>query len=600
MCGIVGLISAKPGAVSPVAFATSVESLQHRGPDGTGQYQSSDGAIALGHRRLSIIDPTNASAQPFETAKTVIVFNGEIYNFRQLRKELQAEGRVFRSTGDTEVISVGYEAWGKRVFSRLKGMFALAIYDKDNSSIILARDRFGIKPLYIRTDVNGLVAFGSEIKALTFLGSLQIYGPSLVDLLAWGHPVSHDSLFSGVRQLPPGGLLELRRDRETITQIETPATPVVATPELRDASPRTIREVLAASVHDHLVSDVPVALALSGGLDSSVVAALAARDNDKLIAFTFTTGISQDPEVDHARMVCDRVGLQQRILKVRPSDLADLLENIAFHLEVPIANINIIPTYLMYEAIRREGFKVILVGEGSDELFAGYPWHRLAHEGANCSPADLFDKFFDRCGLKRSVDLLQDQHRSALLERKMHWEKEFTGIVAPSGSTSLGGLLRYDQTYQLQFSQLQRIDRLTMAHGVEARVPFLYDPVLEVANRLPDKLRLKGRWDFFGRREKVGLAASVRDLLPRRVLNRPKFGKIGTVNLWKTPMTAGLNELFLQTLQASRFKESRDALSDWINWSNVASIRLGNREKLLFVLLLMTVNQAIRGYKRTR
>jgi asparagine synthase (glutamine-hydrolysing) len=353
-------------------------------------------------------------------------------------------------------------------------------------------------------------------------------------------------------------------------------------------------------VHDHLVSDVPVALALSGGLDSSVVAALAARDNDKLIAFTFTTGISQDPEVDHARMVCDRVGLQQRILKVRPSDLADLLENIAFHLEVPIANINIIPTYLMYEAIRREGFKVILVGEGSDELFAGYPWHRLAHEGANCSPADLFDKFFDRCGLKRSVDLLQDQHRSALLERKMHWEKEFTGIVAPSGSTSLGGLLRYDQTYQLQFSQLQRIDRLTMAHGVEARVPFLYDPVLEVANRLPDKLRLKGRWDFFGRREKVGLAASVRDLLPRRVLNRPKFGKIGTVNLWKTPMTAGLNELFLQTLQASRFKESRDALSDWINWSNVASIRLGNREKLLFVLLLMTVNQAIRGYKRTR
>jgi asparagine synthase (glutamine-hydrolysing) len=552
----------------------------------------------MGHRRLSVIDPTEASAQPFETGRTVIVFNGEIYNFRALRQELQAEGWTFRSTGDTEVIAVGYEAWGRKMFERLQGMFALAVYDKRDGTMILARDRFGIKPLYIRSDMNGVVAFASEIKALSFVGGFGIHVRSLVDLMSWGHPIGHDTLFTGVKQLPPGALLELRPDRGGIQQIETSPLPVEAVPKLRDCDARMLRKALAASVHDHLVSDVPVALALSGGLDSSVVAALAAEESERLIAFTFASGLTVDPEVDYARMVCQRIGVEHRVLQVHPPQLTELLDRIALHLEVPVANVNIIPTYLMYAAIRSEGFKVILIGEGSDEIFAGYPWHRLAYDRTvTSSPAHMFSAFFDRCGLKRSAECLQDKCRSVLADRRMEWEEEFTDVVFQTGTASLAGLLQYDQTHQLQFTQLQRIDRMAMAHGVEARVPFLYDPVLEAANRLPDHLRLKRWWTMFGRQEKIALAESARDLLPRHVLQRPKFGKGGTVNLWKTPLTAGINDVFLQSLQSARFKESREALSEWIDWKRLQDTRLGNREKLLALLLLMTVGHALRGYR---
>jgi asparagine synthase (glutamine-hydrolysing) len=308
--------------------------------------------------------------------------------------------------------------------------------------------------------------------------------------------------------------------------------------------------------------------------------------------------MAEDPEVDYAGMVCDRIGVEHRVLQVRPPVLTELLDRISFHLEVPVANVNIIPTYLMYAAIRNEGFKVILIGEGSDEIFAGYPWHRLAYDrSVTSTPAQMFSAFIDRCGLKRSVDCLQDKCKPLLAERRMEWEREFTDIVFQTGKASLAGLLRYDQTHQLQFTQLQRIDRMSMSHGVEARVPFLYDPVLEAANRLPDRLRLRPWWSVFGRREKIALATSAKDLLPRQVLQRPKFGKSGTVNLWKTPLAAGLDEVFLQSLQSARFKESREALSEWIDWNRLREARLGNRERLLVTLLLMTVGHALRGYR---
>jgi asparagine synthase (glutamine-hydrolysing) len=595
LCGLTGAISAVPGKVSRAAIIEATARIAHRGPDGEGIYGSEDGCVFLGHRRLAIIDVSQGSAQPYRTDHCVLVYNGEVYNFRELRRELERAGVLFSSTGDTEVLARGYEAWGTRVFERLQGMFAVAIHDLRQHGIVLARDRFGIKPLYFSSGP-GVVSFASEIKSLVNV-ALGFAPDRLLDFFAWGYSLDHKSIFAGIRQVQPGAVIELRAEQGSvkITRIKGPAAP--SRPASADADARDIARVLSTSVKAHMIADVPVALALSGGLDSSVVAALAGRLTPHLTAFTATFAEAGDAEVAYSRMVSRHCALDHRLVKIEISDLEMAMRSVAYHIEEPIAHPNHLITLALGAAVRKAGYKVILVGEGSDEIFAGYPWHRLGLQSAGLDPAACFSALRDRRGLG-NTSYLRRSALAAMKERAGQWQDHFTRAVFAGGTPSLAAMLHYDRLFQLQFSQLQRVDRMTMASGVEARVPYLYDSVVAMADRLPDKLRVRtSRWRFGGRKEKIALADAAREYLPSPVLARPKFGKRGTVNAWSTPAFTQLDGVFKEALASSDYGEEREMLSDAVDWSVVAETRLGKKERYFMVLLLMAAKNAIEGFR---
>ncbi len=575
-----------------------MQALSHRGPDAGGVYLSPDRTVALGHRRLTIIDLSDASAQPFETKRLAMAYNGEIYNFRELREELQRHGLSFRSSGDTEVIAAGYEHWGVGIFSRLKGMFAVALYDKREQVVVLARDIFGIKPLYLRTDVAGLCMFGSEIKSLSAAGEMAINPDALIDYCGWGYPLSRQSLFDGIRHVEPGEILTLKFANGQLRQDASSFYPNTASAD-KTTQPADIRSILQSSVHDHMIADVPVAITLSGGLDSSAIAALASSETPNLTAFTFTTRGGSDPEVEHASILCRAMGIDHRVFQVQVEHLESTLDRVAFHLEEPVPNLNSLPIFALSAAVREAGYKVILVGEGSDELFAGYPWHALVNDRRLATdPRQLFSAYRRRCGLSKFEGYLRPRMNERLAGRSAAWANDFVETTGGNGRVTLDALLNYDRLFQLQYSQLHRIDRMTMAHSVEARVPYLYEPVLHAANGLPDNLKIRPKWfQFGGRKEKVALARSVRDILPKRILQRPKFGARGTVNLWTTPIARELDALFQLVLSSPKYREGREAVADWIDWRLAADAKPSAKMKLFLILLIMTVRHSLTRYQ---
>lgn len=598
MCGLAGLISSRPERVDLATFQRSIGLISHRGPDGGGLYRSPDHKVMLGHRRLTIIDLSDASSQPFETDKIAISYNGEIYNYRELRRELSAEGVKFRSSGDTEVIATGFEKWGSGIFSRLQGMFAVAIYDKREENMTLARDIFGIKPLYLRTDMPGVCIFGSELKSLSIVGDATVNSDTLMDFCGWGYSLSNQSLFRGTRHVEPGEIVTLSFHNGQLKQQSATFSSQDA-PVAAETGPEHIRQVLRSSIRDHMVADVPVALALSGGLDSSVIAALASQEQPHLTAFTFTSSDATDSEVEHAKLMCQTIGLDHKIIRVGIEDLDAVLWRIAYHLEEPIPNLNCLPTFALSSFVNSEGYKVILVGEGSDELFAGYPWHMLINDRELVhTPLEMFARLRSRCGLNNHEAYLRPETRQSFEARAQRWASDFEATVFGEGVASLNSFLSYEQRFQLQFSQLQRIDRMTMAHGVEARVPYLYGSVLSSANQLPDRMRIRKRWfQFFGRNEKIALAKSVSDLLPKRISNRPKFGAKGTVNLWKTPIAAGIDKVFDHVMVSDKYRQGRQSVEEWIDWSRASEAKVTKKEKLFLTLLAMTMSHSVSGYR---
>ena len=595
MCGLTGAISAQTGRISRSDIARATARIAYRGPDGEGIYSSEDGRVFLGHRRLAIIDVSEASAQPYRTRRCALAYNGEVYNYRELRDELREVGVTFTTSGDTEVVARGYEAWGISVFERLKGMFAVALYDAAERKIVLARDRFGIKPLYLASGP-GAVSFASEIKSLINV-SLAFAPVALLDFFGWGYPLDHHSIFAGIRQVPPGAVIELSAEEGSVKRACSHSGATKSLPAAQSARPPDIARVLGASVKDHMIADVPVAIALSGGLDSSIVAALASRLTPHLTAFTATTPKANDSEVAHSRIVCRYSNLDHRLINVEVSDLEAALLCVAYHIEEPIAHPNHMMTLALGAAVAKAGYKVILVGEGSDEIFAGYPWHKLATRSAGLNAAQCFAALRDRRGLG-GAGYLRRAALAAMKNRSRQWQDNFTQSVFADGTPSLPAMLCYDRLYQLQFSQLQRVDRMTMASGVEARVPYLYGSVIDVADRLPDRLRVRTSWwPLGGRKEKIGLAESARDFLPAPVLSRPKFGRRGTVNTWSTPAFSQLDSLFRKATESEEYGEAREMLGDFIDWRCIGDAKLRKKEKYFLTMLLMTARNASDGFK---
>jgi asparagine synthase (glutamine-hydrolysing) len=557
MCGLGGILHFDGAPVDRGQLQAMADTLRHRGPDADGFFCDGAAAPAVGfmHRRLSIIDLSHEADHPVpnEDGSVQVMLNGEIYNFADLRRDLEAR-HTFRSQGDTEVIAHGYEERGEAVVEALDGMFALALWDGRRRRLLLARDPFGKKPLYYWHDARRLV-FASEIKALLAAGvPAEMEESALGEYLGFGYVPTPRTLFRGIRKLPPASILladaaGVRPPRRYWDPVFPPAGREAAVS--LEAAAERVRDLLTAAVRKRLVSDVPLGVLLSGGVDSSAVAALMARlvpGNVK----TFTVGFEGDAlfdEREHARAVARHIGSDHRDSVVAPHAAA-LMETLLHHHDEPFGDSSALPTYLVAQAARQH-VTVALNGDGGDEAFAGYRKFRAAmlaeripdplrplvamvgralpasaHPDAALgrlrrflSKATLppiermfaWSAFFDETAL-RALD------PGALVDRDRLFSSFRETLAAANGASPLSRALYLNARTYLLDDLLPKMDRMAMAHGLETRSPLLDRALFEYVAGLPDTFKRQGA------RGKVVLKAAVRDLLPPSILRRGKQG----------------------------------------------------------------------------
>ncbi len=550
--------------------------MLHRGPDDEGAVLR--GGVALGMRRLSIID-VEGGHQPMhnEDSTVWVVQNGEIYNHLELRKLLIAGGHAFNTQSDTEVLVHGFEEWGEELVHRLNGMFAFAIFDERRASVFLARDRTGIKPLHYAIDGNRLV-FASELKALLRDPALRkgIDPLALDDYLAYEFVPSPGSIVRGIKKLEPGHTLtwsvtesrhRLRRYWSPQLNLDGAGGPGQGI-EMEEECQR-LRSVLRESVRKELISDVPLGVFLSGGIDSSAVAAMMTQLGGEVKSFSVGFADRSFDESAHARMVAKHLGTDHHELTLEPRMLLDLVPRLPDLLDEPLGDASIIPTYLLSEFTRRH-VKVALGGDGGDELFAGYPTlqaHRLAgyylkvprllREGlvepvvrrlpvsrGNLSFDFRAKRFVSGAGFstaerhQRWIGSFDREERAALLAG----EARIQDRAVPDGDT-LNQVLLLDMRLYLENDILVKLDRASMMASLEGRVPLLNSDLVEYATHLPLSMKLSGL------RSKFLLKRALRGILPDAILNRPKKGFGIPVAHW---LRGPLKEQMLSVLSPER------------------------------------------------
>jgi asparagine synthase (glutamine-hydrolysing) len=571
MCGIAGIRTAdRP--VHREEVIGMLAALEHRGPDGEGVF--CDGSFGFGMRRLSIIDP-QGGWQPLanESGQVQVVQNGEIYNYRQLRDSLLKLGHVFRTESDTEVIVHAFEHWGGFEFAkRLRGMFAIAVWDRQRHELWLVRDRLGIKPLYFVASPR-VFAFASETKALlaSSLARPQLEPIALAEYLTYGSAGMRGSLVEGVRQLHPGSVLKVSASDQMQVHRYWELRPEPSTD--LDTEPKA-REALHAKLHEvvrlHLAADVPVGAFLSGGLDSSaVVAAMAQHLGPGVATFAIGYDDPSESELPFAREVASRWQCSHHERLVTP-DALGVVEQIVRHLDEPFADASAIPTWYVAE-LAAEHVKVVLTGDGGDELFGGYDRYLRARArmildyvpgsmrrwGARVGsrlPEAFPGKYFlhqagrDRLGRYASEHCLFPH----LLQQRLlraEWQPGRLGLPDPfdqmlallrhceDGGDLLGACMRFDTQHYLPLDILVKVDRMTMGHSLEARPPLLDHELVELASRIPTRLKVvpgrRGRKHIFRQ--------AVRQLLPEAVLTRrDKRGFSLPLRRWFAGPLAGL------------------------------------------------------------
>lgn len=547
MCGICGLASLDGSAVDPGPLAAMTETLRHRGPDSEGSLV--DGPVALGMRRLSIIDIAGGD-QPIgnEDGTVQVVQNGEIYNHLELRAGLERQGHTFTTRSDTEALVHLYEQEGPHFVRHLRGMFALAIWDSKRRRLVLARDSFGIKPLYYTTG-GGVLAFASELKALP-RGEVDL--DALTAFLAFNSIPAPLSIWKGTRKLPAGHVLVWDGSGEPRTERYARSAPVPAA-EVRSEDENELAEELRARLRDsvraHLLADVPVGVLLSGGVDSGALAALAALESGERVQ-TFSIGFEEGSfdELAGARKMAERYDTDHHELVVRP-DATELLPKLAEAFDEPFADSSALPTYLVSELAARD-VKVALSGEGGDELFGGYHTYvadllapkvgplagaarplveRLPSSSARAS-LDYRAKRFVRAAhlppLERHhawKEIFSPEARAALLARGRAstvdpFDVYRARYAETAGAEELARLQDVDLGIYLVDDLLVKTDRASMAHSLEARVPFLDPVVATLALALPTRLKVRG----FSKKRL--LRKAVAPLLPRSVVYGRKRG----------------------------------------------------------------------------
>jgi len=555
MCGIAGVVHFEGAPVDRDLLGRMVAVLAHRGPDARGVQVLHEGPLQAGlaHARLRVVDLSEAAGQPMasDDGRVWVVFNGEIYNFRELRASLEARGRRFRTASDTEVLLRLYEAEGERCVEALDGMFAFAVWDGRQRRLLLARDRLGKKPLFYRA-WPGRLAFASEIKALLRHPEIvpQVNAGALPSLFLYGYVPTPQTCYEGILKLPPGHLLRAGSDG----QIQVEAywdVPLAEAPQrtVADAEAASrVRELVTAAVRRRLIADVPLGAFLSGGLDSTIVVGIMSRLLRRPVR-TFSIGFAGDARFDetaYARLAARRFQTVHTEFVAEPSSV-ELVERLVWHHDGPFADSSAIPTYLL-SRLTREHVTVALNGDGGDELFAGY---------LRFSAAVLAERAprWTRQAAGRLLGGLPEWggHRSVLArlrkfagsvalpfaERFSRWvsvcyedlSRLLPGAAPPAplaalepylarcrGSSPLTQLLYLNLKTYLLDDLLVKMDRCSMAHGLEARSPFLDRQLLEYVFSLPDAMKL--RWG----RAKWILRRAFADLVPAEILRRGKMG----------------------------------------------------------------------------
>ncbi len=517
MCGISGELRFDGRAPDLAAVARMKDALARRGPDSEGDYR--DGPLAFGHRRLAVIDLSERSRQPMVDRELglALVFNGTIYNFHELRRELEARGHHFFSDGDTEVILKAYAAWGERCVEHMQGMFAFAVWDSKKQTLFLARDRLGIKPLYF-SQTSKQFRFASTPQALLAAGEVD----TRIDPVALHHqltlhavvPAPH-TILQGIRKLAPATTMTLdmrggittRRYRQLNAQ--RPA---------REKSEHewieAVHQGLRAAVEKRrVIADVPVGVLLSGGLDSSLIVALLAEAGQKNL-LTFSIGFEdvaeeKGSEFEYSDQVAARYATQHQRFLIPNRDVLTRLPECVRNMSEPMVAQDAVAFYLLAERVSKE-VKVVQSGQGADEVFGGYFWYPLMERDTGTDLERFRKHYFDRTHEEFLETVAPDyhgvDHTSQLIEAL---------LAEPGADTFLDRVLRLDVTTLIVDDPVKRVDNMTMAWGLEARVPFLDHELVELAAGMPPELKLKSGG-------KHPLKTIARGLLPDAIIDRPK------------------------------------------------------------------------------
>lgn len=561
MCGIAGWYRRSGAPVPKSAIVGQCDTIVHRGPDDSGTFV--DGDFGFGMRRLSIIDVAHGH-QPMFTrdGRYGIVFNGEIYNHLELRPALEQAGIGFSTNSDTETLLAAYVAWGDEAWLRLDGMFAVAIWDRETRALTLARDPLGIKPLYL-TEQHGGIAFGSEIRTLRALPDHEwdVDDRAVDDFFSFGHVLPPRSIYRQAHSLPPGHVLHIGPDGRREHAYWTPRFRIDDT--LSDAEwIEETRARLLHSVRRHMLADVPVGAFLSGGVDSSAIAAAMRMVSDQpLHAFTIGFPGTSIDETSAAAAIARHVGAEHHVLPLHPAAAGDVLPMVQASFDEPNAATAALPIWYL-SRFAAEHVKVVLCGEGSDEIFAGYKRQRTALKAARAAPwlraagplprlvdhlpatgssrwnyriqnarrfrdsallGSSFQRFFAATqistpGLRARLYAPEFATRSAGAEAYGRLEAEYFGSADARDLDPLQQLMLADLTFHMPASLLNRLDRGSMAHSLEARVPFLSREFVDWSLTMPTAMKLRGKVGKFALREAVA------SWLPPGALGKRKLG----------------------------------------------------------------------------
>jgi asparagine synthase (glutamine-hydrolysing) len=580
MCGIAGFVDGPSvkDSLDQAGSATLLHQMcgviRHRGPDDQGLWVTP--GVALGMRRLSIIDLSTGHQPIFNEDRTVwTVFNGEIYNYQELRTELSARGHRFYTATDTETIVHAYEEWGVDAIKRLRGMFGLAIWDDRQKTLLVARDRIGIKPLYY-AEARGRLYFGSEMKSLLCAPDIarDVNLEALDHYLSFLYTPRDASIFESVAKLPPGHVLIWRNGIASVREYwRQPAVESFAGGE-QDAVAQ-LKTVLTDAVRSHMISDVPLGAFLSGGLDSSVVVGLMSEASGARVK-TFSIGFD-DPtfdELPHARQVAEHFGTEHHEFVVKP-DGVSILDALIEHFDEPFADSSAIPTWYVSQ-MARQYVTVVLSGDGGDELFVGYDRYlphprvvqfdryspRALRRVAAVAAANLphgvrgrnFLRHVSRDDEGRYIDSIRffsGDDKAALLSADVH--RRLANVDAEARLRRFfepyrhlpwpSQMMHFDADTYLPEDVLVKVDRMSMAHSIESRVPLLDNDVIDFASTLPSRFKLKD-----GRRKHI-LKEVASTLLPQHLVDRRKQGFSVPLGVW---FRGNLRELFADTLLSTR------------------------------------------------
>ncbi|HXC62016.1 MAG TPA: asparagine synthase (glutamine-hydrolyzing) [Nitrospiria bacterium] len=590
MCGIAGILDFNGGQVSLEELHSMCDAIIHRGPDDQGVYL--DRGVGIGMRRLSIID-LQTGQQPVrnEDGSVWVVFNGEIYNYKDLRRELEGKGHSFYTETDTETIVHLYEEYGVRCMEKLRGMFTFAIWDKKRRQMLLARDRLGIKPLYYGV-IAGRLVFASELKAI-----LQL--PDIESRLNWG-AVDHlfsflstprsDSIIEGMRKLEPGHFLVASPGKEVSIERywDVSFEPDYSHDERYFVE--RLRELLTESVRSHLVSDVPLGAFLSGGIDSSSITAAMSKLTAGPVK-TFSIGFPDQDynELKHARLVAKHLGTDHHELVLEPNVL-DILEDLTWHLDEPFGDSSAIPTF-MVSKMAAEHVTVVLSGDGGDELFAGYDKYvveerekrkygflprpvrkmlgtvgRMIPEGVrghnflnHLSLPDL-ERYLDSCTLFRN-EQKKKLFRAEVFDLFSTKDRRGAGYFSRVNGHWLSTMQYWDLNDYLPLDILTKVDRMSMAHSIEVRVPLLDHKLVEFAATIPPELKLRnGTTKYIFKR-------AMRGILPDEVIDRPKQGFAIPLSRWfRGRLNGFIRELLLSDTVRRRGVFNVEYIEQLLKW----------------------------------